>query len=847
MLKYSVLVCVYIVLNAQDSLKVAVNDSIPADSLKATRPLFSVTSYKSDEWQLSFNETNDPIITYTGNAQIIYENLKIKAHQIRINQRTADLDAFPKIDTLKDGQVKITRMPEFIQEGVDPMYGMKMSYNFNTKRARVTQGNTEVKADHAKYEGEQIKKIGQRTILIRDGRFTTCDADSPSFWFHSAYIRLIRDDMLFSGPIILKIHDIPFPIVLPVGVFSLKRGRRSGIKIPKYIQESNRGRGVENFGYYWAASDQFEATLLMNYYEETDFMWYLSSSFRDRYTYNGNFNIRYTPKNLNGQRTDDFFVNFGYNHKYDPSMSISAGGSFASSINVNTFQRDITAQTNQSLRSTFNLSKNWDNGNSLTANASYDHNLLTEAKTVLLPRLSFSMRQKPLFGAPTDPSNKTWYENINFTYRNQFLNQWQLTTALNDSGAYEKVDEDLKLGALHTVSLNAPLSVFKYITMTPSFSYNEQWVPETKELDPDYPDSLVIREKSGFGALRTFNFAVGFNSKLYGFMEPDIFSITSMRWQMTPSINFNYTPDFTTEAYGYTETLPDSVSGGLTRKDGSRYIDRFSGSPFGSTPAGESLGMSIRLGNLFSAKYTDSENKEQKIDYLSVSTGTSINFLKDSLKWSDLSTSFSFPSVKAFSLSGSMTHSLYQLDSKGRARNEFAGIPILKTFSLSTSFSLDSKMFAAQAEKEKKQESAEGEETAEVTDPNFNGQQNFNNADEEAIESLRGLEIPWSANFSVNYTYNKFSIEKENIFGTFNARFSLTKNWKVSYNTSLDLKEFDIKYQNLTVNRDMDCWTFSFVFRPNPYNRSFELSINIKEDMLKDLKYERRSFNRPGF
>ena len=120
--------------------------------------------------------------------------------------------------------------------------------------------------------------------------------------------------MLFSGPIILKIHDIPFPIFLPAGVFSLKRGRRSGIKIPKYVSESNRGRGIEDFGYYWAASDQFEATLLMNYYEETDFMWYLSSRFRDRYTYNGNFNIRYTPKNFNGEQTDDFLCKiFGYN------------------------------------------------------------------------------------------------------------------------------------------------------------------------------------------------------------------------------------------------------------------------------------------------------------------------------------------------------------------------------------------------------------------------------------------------------------------------------------------------------------------------------------------------------
>ena len=408
------------------------------------------------------------------------------------------------------------------------------------------------------------------------------------------------------------------------------------------------------------------------------------------------------------------------------------------------------------------------------------------------------------------------------------------------------MDEDLKLGALHTVSLNAPLSVFKYITMTPSISYNEQWVPQTNEIDPNFTDSLVIREVTNFGALRTFNFSVGFNSKLYGFMEPGIFSITNLRWQLTPSINFNYSPDFTSESYGYTETIPDSISGGLSRKDGTRYIDRFSGSAFGSTPSGENLGMSIRLGNLFSAKYKDSEGEEQKIDYLNVSTGSSINFLKDSLKWSDLSSSFSFPSVKSFSLSGSMVHSLYKLDSKGAARDEFAGIPILKTFSLSTSFSLDSKMFAKTTKK--KSEEEENSEENEIDDPNFNGNKNFNNADQEAIEELRGLDIPWQASFSMTYSYNKFNtLQKENIFGTFNTSFELTKNWKIRYNTSLDLKEFDIKYQNLTINRDMDCWTFSFVYRPNPYNRSFELSINIKEDMLKDLKYERRSFNRPGF
>ncbi len=115
------------------------------------------------------------------------------------------------------------------------------------------------------YRGETIKKIGKNTLLVKDGYFTSCDSiDDPHFYFRSNKMRIITGKRAMAKPIVMYIEDVPI-LAIPFGVFPMERGRRSGIIFPKYNISSYGGNSLRDFGYYWAASDYWDATLLANF------------------------------------------------------------------------------------------------------------------------------------------------------------------------------------------------------------------------------------------------------------------------------------------------------------------------------------------------------------------------------------------------------------------------------------------------------------------------------------------------------------------------------------------------------------------------------------------------------
>ena len=829
---------------------VSQENQLDTTKVKKTNSGFvSKIAYAAEAVKYTKDDKGQPITIYTGNAQISYEDMKINAYEIVVYQNESRLYATPKRDTTENGKEVLSQIPEFNQVGSDPMYGEEMGYHFLTKRGSVINGKTEIKSENAKYEGEEIKKIGQKTILIRDGKFTTCDSDSPSYWFHSSKIRMVKDDMLYTGPIIMKIQEIPFPIILPVGVFSLKRGKRSGVELPSYQGDSQYGRGLTELGYYWAASDYFQARFLTDYYENSGFVnMKLFTEYKTRYDLNGYVNLKYTPKNpLTLKREDNFSVDFKHSHKIDPSMNINGGGQFSSRVETNARSININNAAQQKLRMDMSLSKSWDNGNSLNLSTSYDQDLLTKAKQLNAPTLTFSMRTRPLFGEAKDPSNKKWYESIQFNYSNNFRYNWEAKSEQDSLGNYSVSDENSSVGAQHTISLSAPIKLFKYFTLSPSVNYSEKWTIKQPEIDEAFQDSLVLKEVTKFGALRTFSIGAGLNTKLYGFFQPNIFGMKILRHQMTPSVSFSYSPDFTTEAWGYLKNVNQFSKfnpADVRQINGENYIDRFKFSSYGGTPLGESLRASISLGNNFSAKFKGENGEDIKRDLFSINTNTSIDFLKDSLRWSNLSSNFNIPTSNLFTFSGSFTHSFYKQTKDGRDQNEFSTLPVFKSLTVRSSVNLSSKLFTQQSS-DNSTDSDKSETNSDTENITNENESSLDTDKDKLIKDLKTFDIPWNYSLNLSYTFNRFSTIKHNFSTNMTLGLTLTKNWKVNYNNSLNVQDWELISQRLTVARNLDCWTMSFTYSPNKFNTYFLLTLQIKEDMLKDLKYERNSRNLP--
>jgi hypothetical protein len=815
----------------------------------------SPVHYRGDFKQTFRDSTGEFVTICRGNASLTFEDMELEAHEIEIHQSNFMLYAKAKIDTLEDGTTKIIGLPKFSEKGTEPMYAMKMEYNFNTRKGHIYDGKTTV--EKSQYLGEEIKKIGARTFFIKDGKFTTCDADTPSYWFHSKKIRMVQNDMLYSGPVWMHLHEIPFPLPLPFGMFSMKKGKRSGIELPSYEGSDYRGRGLKDFGFYYAANEYWQSTLLGSYYEKTGFDFSLNTEFKKRYKYNGKIYLSWKNQPLDNpakynEKTQTFQSKFNFHQKVDPSFTIDLNGEYKSSNTNAKLYRKIEDQLNQEIRSTLKINKRWGTGNAFASDLQFVENLISKTqdisfsasnqwsesrnslrfssslhkknetgnKNYILQNTSFSHQQRELISSE-NVAKKKWYHGLRYSYTFDTKTTGKQETYKDEFDNFIEMPKEEITGAIHKPRLSfTGLKLFKYFNLTPSINYTEIWIDKIAKLrggatDKYGNDSLVVDKIENFGALRTFDVSAQINTNIYGVSEPKIFGLEMLRHKLSPSVSFSYRPNFREEKYGNGEIFTDSLG-----KE--TFIDKFKFSPFGQTPSGESFSANISVNNLFSAKYL-SDEKEKKIDFFKVGMRTNINFLADSTnRISDLAMTYSLPTpIPMLSINANSLHSWYELTETGQKMNKIL-FPLLKRAQITSSINLSKSTLT----------------------------QLFSKKDEKKdIDYLKNFKYDWKFAFNFSYGYNPYQQIKINkrMTGTFSANMNLTKQWKINYRADYDAEDFQLTYQSIDINRDMGCWTFKFNYVPTSYNRHFLLTISIKDDMLKDLEYKRRSRYQPGY
>ncbi|KAA3610397.1 MAG: LPS-assembly protein LptD [Calditrichaeota bacterium] len=826
---------------------IAVNDLEIADSL-AQKPKPAITDkipYKADHISISVDGNK---IYLTGNAEINYQSLKLNAEKITIDQKNNKLYARGVLDSIDEKGNKVFKgNPVFLEKDQEPMRGNIIEYDFETKRGKIQVGRTNMEPGY--YKGSDIYKIADSTLLVEDGYFTTCDLpEDPHFYFRSDQMRLRVKDKVVARPIYFYIADIPVA-ALPFGVFPNKGGRHSGIIIPSYGESRVGGRFLEGLGYYWAPNDYFDATLQTTFYDKLGFTFRGNANYKVRYLLGGSVSGSYFPKDpSSGQRRERWNFRFNHRQTIDPTFTISGSGSFSSDKD---FRRDTSPsfadRTRQNITSSLNINKSFKGTkNSMSMSFTHQKNLQTDETDYTLPRITFSRRQTSIYETITGKplgSKRSWYQDIYFSYSSNTLRKGshKLQITQNDSLPDDTTYVDkVSSGIQHNLRFNSPQKIFKYFSVNPSVNYNEVWVDEiTEGTLNEETNAIETSQKKKFGVRRTFNASVGLRTKLYGMFEPNIGELKFIRHIIDPSISMTYTPDFSTDQYGYFNTVLDT-NGNIKK------VDKFQRSPFGGTSSGESQRMNISLGNLFQAKFIDEEGKEDKVDFFKANFSTSHNFLADSLKWGRISSSFS---TKIFgqNISARATHSLYSLSKDGTKEvDEFffeqGNLPRLISFNTSFGYTINNKTFAAKEDKDKnksRRDKRNGDNAEDKTKAEIDSldEENFglDGSLKKERDQTKKIELPWSTTFRVNYTLRpENENDPESINLTASANFKLTKNWKIRWNGSFDLVEKDLVHHSFNIYRDLHCWEMSFNWQPTQKYYSFQ--INIKAPSLQDIK-----------
>jgi lipopolysaccharide assembly outer membrane protein LptD (OstA) len=845
-----------------DSLQIAtaLHDTVRSDTTAAqpvrVSGVDSVVSYSStDSIVYSFHTR---MMKMYGKGDVRHKQMRLKAEEIDVNWEVSVMYARGVIDTV-DTTAEASGSPlerkfapkaryrgsPIMIDGGEEYRGQELSYNFKTQRGKINIGDTEL--DQGYYHGEAIKKIEKDAFFVEDGRYTTCDANDPHYYFFSPKMKVIMQDKVVAEPVYLYIADVPV-FALPLGVFPNKSGRRSGIITPAYGEDGRRGRYLSHFGYYWAMNDYMDLSTRGDWYMRGG--WSLFSDYRYalRYHFGGSVSGEY--KNLHTGEKDDpdrteekaYRVSINHHQDFNPTTRLDVNFTFASNnsyLATNSLQQALE----QAIFSNATLSKSWEGTpNSMSINVSRRQNLRDGSIDETLPSLSFNrshtfpFRAKKRGGSFGSPGEEgAWYELIGYSYGAQFANSRskinQKIGGIKETtgGVVSLVTvEDFGRSSRQQLSQNINVNAspkLGYITITPSASFRDDrsWssasVPQRNPAD----SSLTFADTKNFQAAGFFASGVSAGTRFYGIFQPNALGIAAFRHTVNPSLSLTYSK----QVYG--RNLPP-----------------------------KQLLASFNVGNVFEMKTsptvreaseTAKENAEglqegKKIQLVNLGAGISYDFAADSLNFSPVGVSFRTDIGSVLNVSGSSNFDLYKFDESIRPNGQVVGrvnkflineegrLARMTSFSVSLSTSLS-------GERKKSSEAETPVDTSGMLRSQASGYYGLQREEEP------DLSIPWSLQLSWDFSESKVPgarFRSSNLRGSLG--FNLTEHWKISTSGAYDVLNKELAAPSIDIYRDLHCWEMLFNWIPIGNYRSFKLEIRVKASQLQDIKITKQRSSR---
>ncbi len=793
----------------------------------------------------------------TTDAKVDFRVQHIQAHRIIMDFTTSVMTAMSETADsalaaslgrrrriIRDTARVTSRGAPKLIDGTTPYEGEVIAYNFKTKQGTVSLATSNLEGGF--YSGEKIKQVEPKSLFVENGRYTTCDAPTPHFYFEAPKMKVLVGDQVLAEPVWLYIADVPV-FLLPFGIFpNHQGGRRSGIIPPSYTTQSVRGFGLLHLGYYQVFSDYFDMGFRSDIYTRGGYNLTVFAQYMKRYLLRSpiSLDLSYgrTRYSVDNPYSSDFRI--GVNAPsvvIDPVTSLSANLSFQSNnYTINNAQNinDIVNQTANS-RASFNTAfESLD----LSFGAGYNRiqNLRDGTFNETSPSLSWGKITPIKPFASTSGTGESLLETFQITYSGSASRSVSKQKRISSVDTSYQVRESYSIRHSPGVSLSPRLG---YITLSPSFGYGEQWFIRRKfksprlvinDLGGTQDTTVVIDEKIEHGLYReeNYNYGLSFNTTLYGTANLNVLSLKAVRHTLQPSISLNYTPDLSANGRGeYIDPRSKRQVVYSIYEDDGGYI--------GSQRSGT---ISLGLGNNFEAKIerrvNDDSTYDDKIRLLNIGLGTGYDLIRK--VYSPLSLNANSQIGTLFSLSGGAAFSWYPTNQYGSDSTDRTLLSLGQGFLRATNinFSLNGSFSSS--------ETTDGENI-----DSLYKLFDISSPDDERALFLGGnypgrfVHIPfrpkWNATYGLSYSESYFgSSISRNFTSTVSFSFSPTKNWSLSSYASYDFTAKKIVVPNLRIHRDLHCWELNFDYRPLGDIRGFNLEIRIKADQLKDIKISRQ-------
>lgn len=832
-------------------------DSTQTDSIVPKKSLLEfIVDYTATDYT-KFNQKKQKLYLYN-EAKIIYGDMNITAGDIIIDYSKDIVYAKGITDTIEG----YTQKPVFTQ-GSNVVEPDSIVFNTKTKKALIYNSKTE------QGEGTVIasvtKKENDSVYFLKNAKYTTAeDLDDPEYYIKLRKAKIVPGKKIVTGLANLFIYDVPTPLGLPFGFFPQSEKQTSGVIIPSFGEQNDRGYFLQNGGYYFAISDYIDLAVLGDYYTNGSYGMRLESTYGKRYRFRGNIGFRYENLITSERGFPDYAKSTIYNLRWSHSQDSKANPSsrFSASVNLgsSTYYRtslnqvNIGATLNNTLSSSVSYSKTFQGEPQVnfSVTATHSQNTNTQVINMTLPTFQGSVSRIFPFASKSG-TKKGVIQNINLQYNIRGENRIQTT----DSLFFKKeMFDDAKAGFQHSIPLSTNFKLFKYFSLSASSNYNEVWTFKTinKSFDP-IERQTITETINGFDSFRTYSFSASLGTTLYGMFpfekEGKDTKIKAIRHVMRPAISYNINPAFDK----YYDTYEVVSADGLTTEE----VDftRFEQSIFGTPNKTFSSSMGISLSNNFEAKVRDKDStatEPKKVILLNnLNFSTSYNFAGDSLQWSPVRMNGSTQLFNnKMSVNFGATLDPYALDNNNNRINKFnidngGSLFRLTSANLTTSWSIsskngDDKKKNSRGVQENLRSGGRDDDLFGVSQDFANQEFNDDDDEEETPSELYNYKVPWSLRiaYAVNYSNSRRQNEISSHSLMFSGDIDLSDKWSVGASSGYDLKNAGFTFTQLRFERDLLSWRMNFSWVPFSSRSSWNFFIGIKSSVLKDLKYEKR-------
>lgn len=812
-----------------------------------------------------------------GSGKVTYDRIELTANVIKMNMDSSVVHATGSIDTTG----LMTGLPIF-KDGGTPYESDKMRYNFKSKKGFIN--NVYTQQGDGFIMGGLAKKDSAGVFYSQDGKYTTCDAEHPHFYVKLTRAKVRPKKDVVSGPLYLVVEDVPLPLALPFGYFPFTSSYSSGIIMPTFGDETERGFYMRDGGYYFAISDKIDLRLTGEVFTKGSWGVGAASTYAWRYKFSGSFNFSYLVT-VNGEKgLPDYAVSKNFrvqwSHRQDPKVRPNTNFSASVNFATSSYERSNLsslynpALNSQSVRtSSVSYSHTFPGiGLTLSTTMNIAQNVQDSTLSLTLPNLNVSLSKKYPFKRKKRMGEERWYEKISLSYSGQMSNSIKTR---EDKILKSNLVKDWRNGIKHNIPINATFQLFDFINITPSFNYTERWYFQKVNQHWDYEANKAAKDTVyGFHRVYNYNMSLSANTTLYGFYKPAAFlknsRVNMVRHVFKPSLSFSYAPDFGAQHYGYYETYVYTDENGEAR---TVEYSPYQGSLYGIPSKGKTGSISMSVSNNVEMKWRTKNDSIKKISIIDeLGASLSYNLAAKTRPWSNLSTRLRLKLTKNYTFSFNATWATYAYAFNDRGQvvvgdrtewsygrfGRFQGM----SHNLSYTFNNGTIGKIKNLFKRNKEEEGEEDETA-AKDKNSAVKEskgkslrasNSSNAQNAEVDEdgYMPFKLPWNFTVSYGITMAENTAADINIKTmrypykftqnlNFSGNIGISDNWRINFTSGYNFEYKKLTTTTVHISRDLHCFEMSCGIVLAPYT-SFNFSFRATSQLLADaLKWDKRS------